>query len=204
MTDADGYPIPAGVTRVEEDIKNSRFISTITHADTVDGARAFIDGVRKGFGDANHNCWAYVVGPPGSTRHVGAGDDGEPSGTAGRPMLAVLLGSGVGDVVVVVTRYFGGVKLGKGGLVRAYSGGVSRCLREMTRDRYVELASIKVTVPYAFVDPLRRLAPDHSAEIIAEVFAADATFNFRLPASRADGFCEAVTDLSNGAARFDR
>ncbi len=204
MTHPSGYPIPAGVTRMEEDIKNSRFITTIAHADTDERVRAFVDDTRAEFADASHNCWAFVVGPPGSTRLVGASDDGEPSGTAGRPMLAVLLGSGVGDIVAVVTRYFGGVKLGKGGLVRAYSGGVARCLRDLERAMYVELVTITVTVTYASVEPLRRIAPAHDVEIVEETFAEDATFTCRLPAAGEETFCREVMDLTGGAARFDR
>jgi len=204
MTRSDGYPIPAGITRVEEEIKNSRFVSTIAHADTVERARVFVEERRGEFADATHNCWAYVVGPPGSTRSVGASDDGEPPGTAGRPMLTVLLGSGVGDIVVVVSRYFGGVKLGRGGLVRAYGGGVSRCLREIKRARYVELVTVTVTVPYAAVEPLRRMAPGHGVQIVDETFEAEATFVCRLPVAGMDAFSQEVMDLTGGAARFDR
>ncbi|NLG62975.1 MAG: hypothetical protein GX539_12100, partial [Candidatus Cloacimonetes bacterium] len=100
-------------------VQRSRFIATLAHAPDVESARAFIEEVRAEFPDATHNCWAFVAGPPGSTSHVGFSDAGEPHGTAGRPMLDVLLHSGIGEVAAVVTRYFGGVKLGKGGLVRA-------------------------------------------------------------------------------------
>src|SRR5690606_17190774 len=125
---AGGYPIPAATHRTEQTIQRSRFIATLAHAPTVDAARARIDDVRAGFPDATHNCWAFLAGPPGSTAHVGFSDAGEPHGTAGRPMLDVLLHSGIGEVAAVVTRYYGGVKLGKGGLVRAYGGAVQHAL----------------------------------------------------------------------------
>ena len=122
------YPIPARTHRVEEEIQRSRFITTLAHTPTLDEARAFVQQMKAEFGDASHNCWAYVVGPPGSSAQIGMSDDGEPHGTAGKPMLTVLLHADVGDVTAVVTRYFGGTKLGKGGLVRAYSGGVQQAL----------------------------------------------------------------------------
>jgi len=109
---AGRYHIPAGAVRVEEEIKRSRFITSLAPAPTVEAARALIAAVSAEFADANHNCWAYVVGPPGSTGQIGMSDDGEPHGTAGRPMLNVLLHSGIGDIVAVVTRYFGGTLLG--------------------------------------------------------------------------------------------
>ncbi len=98
------YPVPARRIRVEEIISRSRFVATMGPAPTAEAARGFIADVRAEFADATHNCYAFVAGPPGSTAQVGMSDDGEPGGTAGRPMLAVLLGSGIGDVVAVVTR----------------------------------------------------------------------------------------------------
>ena len=117
------YNIPQpGLHRCEEIIKRSRFIATVAWAPDVGAAKSFIETIKSEFPDATHNCWAYAAGPPGDTAAVGFSDDGEPHGTAGRPMLNALLHSGIGEAAVVVTRYFGGVKLGSGGLVRAYSG----------------------------------------------------------------------------------
>ena len=108
------YPIPASETRIEMKVKNSRFIATAAPVFSVDEAKAFIARVRDEFSDASHNVPAYQVGfGPSTIAHCS--DDGEPSGTAGRPMLAVVRGSGLGDIAVVVTRYFGGTKLGTGG-----------------------------------------------------------------------------------------
>ena len=123
MTSPHRYLIPAQTFRNTEEIKHSRFITTVGHAPTVEAARSFVTQISQEFSDASHNCWAYVVGP-GTTSQIGMSDAGEPHGTAGRPMLMVLSHSGVGDICAVVTRYFGGKLLGKGGLVKAYSGGV--------------------------------------------------------------------------------
>ena len=203
MTPSQRYPIPAGRHRVEEEIRRSRFITTVGPASTVEEARAFIDSVRQEFPDATHNCWAYVVGPPGSTGQVGLSDDGEPHGTAGRPMLTVLLHSGVGDIVAVVTRYFGGTKLGKGGLVRAYSGGVQRALEGLPLTEKVARVQVQVTLDYASVTPFQRLLPEYEAEVLAQEFGAAATYRLLLPEERLAGFREAVAELTNGRAQVE-
>ena len=113
MNNPNRYPVPAKIQRYSEEIQRSRFITTLGPAHEVAEARDFIDKIRTEFADATHNCWAFLVGPPGSSGHVGMSDDGEPHGTAGRPMLQVLNHAPVGDIVAVVTRYFGGAKLGK-------------------------------------------------------------------------------------------
>lgn len=111
--------IPAAETRVELVVVNSRFIATAAPAFSVEAARAFVGRVRGEFADASHNVPAYLIGH-GAATIAHCHDDGEPAGTAGRPVLAVVQGSGLGDIAVVVTRYFGGTKLGTGRLVRAY------------------------------------------------------------------------------------
>lgn len=194
------YRIPAGPYRVEEEIKRSRFITTLGHAPSVAAARAFIAAVSAEFADANHNCWAYVVGPPGSTGQVGMSDDGEPHGSAGRPMLTVLLHAGVGDIAAVVTRYFGGTLLGVGGLVRAYSGGVQLALATLPTVERVPTVLLDVVVDYTAITPLQRLAPDFEAVIVAQDFGLDATYRIRLPLQQVDAFRAAVTNLTHGQA----
>ncbi len=194
------YPIPDGETSAEEEIKRSRFITTIGPAATVAEARAFIDGVSARFADANHNCWAYVVGPPGSSSQIGISDAGEPHGTAGRPMLNVLLHSGVGDIVAVVTRYFGGTLLGTGGLVRAYSGGVQLALQTLPLLEKRLWAEVSVVLDYSAVTPFQRLLSDYEAELLAQDFAADATFHLRLPEERLAAFTAQLVELTAGLA----
>ena len=197
---AGRYHIPAGAVRVEEEIKRSRFITSLAPAPTVEAARALIAAVSAEFADASHNCWAYVVGPPGSTSQVGMSDDGEPHGTAGRPMLNVLLHSGVGDIVAVVTRYFGGTLLGTGGLVKAYSGGVQLALTSLPTVERVPRAEVLVVVGYSAVTPLQRLLPQYEVEILNQEFETDATFHLRLPQERLAAFSAAVVELTNGQA----
>ncbi|MFP2905431.1 YigZ family protein [Pyxidicoccus sp. 3LFB2] len=196
--DEKRYPIPAGLHRVEQDIQRSRFITTATHAPTVEEAKAFIARVRDEFPDANHNCWAYVVGPPGSTAQVGMSDDGEPHGTAGRPMLTALLHGGVGDVAVVVTRYFGGTLLGKGGLVRAYTASVQQALEGLPTTERVRKVRLAVELEYASIDGVRRLLPEYEAQVVSEEYAATVGYRFELPVTRVEAFRAALTDLTLG------
>jgi uncharacterized YigZ family protein len=197
------YRIPAVEHRVEEEIKRSRFITTVAHTPTVDAAREFIARVSAEFADANHNCWAYVVGPPGSTAQIGMSDDGEPHGTAGRPMLTVLLHSDLGDVSAVVTRYFGGTLLGKGGLVKAYSGGVQLALTGLPTIERVPQATLDVVIDYSAITLFKRMLPDFEAEIDDEDYAADVTFRVTLPQAQQEAFADAVTSLTNGQALID-
>lgn len=198
------YPVPASVHRTEEEIKRSRFITTLGHTPSVAEARAFIASVSAEFSDASHNCWAYVVGPPGSTAQIGMSDAGEPHGTAGRPMLTVLLHSNLGDICAVVTRYFGGALLGKGGLVRAYSGGVQTALSSLPVMEKTPQAELEVMIDYALVTPVKRTLPDFEAELLAEDYAVDVTFHVKLPEEQMDPLIAALTDLTNGQAIFER
>ncbi len=192
------YPIPAARARVEEVILRSRFITTAAPAATPEAARVFIAEMRAEFADASHNCYAFVAGPPGATGQIGMSDDGEPGGTAGRPMLAVLLGSGIGDIAVVVARYFGGTKLGTGGLVRAYSGGVKEVLKALRVQEKVTLARLVAAGPYSYVTPVARLLPDFEAHAVEQTYAADVTWELEVPEERAAALVAALAELSRG------
>jgi uncharacterized YigZ family protein len=195
------YPTPAAQHRAEENVRRSRFITTVAPAPTADAAHAFIDGIRAEFPDATHNCWAFVAGPPGSTAAVGMSDDGEPHGTAGRPMLEVLLHSGLGEVAAVVTRYYGGVKLGKGGLQRAYAGGVRLALEALPRTERVERVELVVVAEYAAVEPLRRAARELDVAVRAEVFGAEVRMDVGVPADAVARFRHAVAEATAGRGR---
>lgn len=197
------YLIPAETCRVEDEIKRSRFITTLAHTSTREDARVFIDQIRAEFPDASHNCWAFLIGPPGMTGNVGMSDDGEPHGTAGRPMLTVLAHSRLGDVVVVVTRYFGGTKLGKGGLVRAYSGGVQHALEKVQCTERVTRITVLATIGYASYTSFKRLLPDFEARIIAEDFGSDITCELAVPTEHVAPFKQAVGNLTRGQAQVE-
>jgi uncharacterized YigZ family protein len=202
MSGASRYTVPAGEHRVEQVIQRSRFVATIARASTIDEAVAFVRRISVEFADATHNCWAYAVGKPGSTDRVGMSDDGEPHGTAGRPMLAMLLRGGVGDIAAVVTRYYGGTKLGTGGLVRAYGGSVQLALDALPLTERVEYAELTAVVGYPHVSALHALLPAFEAEVLGQEYLADATFRLRLPEHRAEDFRAALTDATRGSAKI--
>lgn len=194
---SERYLIPAAETRAELQVLNSRFIATAAPAFTVEEARAFIGRVRAEFADATHNVPAYLIGHgPSVTAHCT--DDGEPSGTAGRPMLAVLQGSGLGDIAVVVTRYFGGTKLGTGGLVRAYGDAVKEVLAVLPRAEKVPTHTVIVEIPYTWVERLRLLIAAHGGEIMDEEFGAEVLVTVRFTTERFPGFHEALREGSHG------
>lgn len=196
------YPVPAARHRVEDVILRSRFITTVDYAPTVEAARTFIAAIKDEFSDATHNCWAYLVGPPGSSSQIGYSDDGEPHGTAGRPMFTVLEHCGLGDIVVVVTRYFGGTKLGKGGLVRAYSGGVQHALESLPTRMHVPTVDLLLSFAYSYITPLQNLLPDFEAQVIERDFGVAVTFHIRLPVEQAEGLQQAVVGLTQGKAEI--
>jgi uncharacterized YigZ family protein len=200
---SERYPIPAGLHRVEEEIDRSRFITTVGYTPTVEAARAFIDQMRVEFANATHNCWAYLVGPPGSTGQIGYSDDSEPHGTAGKPMFTVLQHSGMGDIGAVVTRYFGGILLGKGGLVRAYGGGVKLALETLPRAMHVPKADLLVVIDYASVTPVQRILPEFEAEVQSEDYGVDVTYCLRLPEERAAALQQRLMELTNGQVLID-
>ena len=161
-------------------------------------AQAFIRELSAEFSDATHNCWAYVIGPPGTTSRVGMSDDGEPHGTAGRPMLTVLLHSGVGDVAAVVTRYYGGVKLGTGGLVKAYGGAVQQALATLPLGERIELVELTVRFAFPLIDRVRQLLPAFEAELFDEEYGAEVVYRLRLPQSAGVGLRAALLDATRG------
>ena len=200
MSGASRYPVPASTHRVEQEISRSRFITTIGRASTVDEAQAFIRAVAAEFGGATHTCWAYVVGPPGDTGRIGMSDAGEPHGTAGRPMLNALLHAPVGDVVAVVTRYYGGTKLGTGGLVRAYGGGVQAALATLPVAERIQYVPLVVTVDYARLAAVQQHCAEHEAEIVEQEFAATVRVTLRVPDGNAGRFRAALLDATRGQA----
>lgn len=191
------YLIPAEEARAEIRVKNSQFIATAAPAFSVEEARDFIDRMRREFADAAHNVPAFLIGHgPAVTAHCN--DDGEPSGTAGRPMLAVLEGSGLGDVVVVVTRYFGGTKLGTGGLVRAYTEATKAVLAATPRAEKAATHAVMMAVPYPLFAQVKRLVGEHNGRILDETFAADVTVAARFTTAAFPGFQAALQELSAG------
>ena len=142
----ESWLIPAAPVTVVEEIKKSRFITMLAHTDGVEAAKAFVESVRAEHPDARHHCVAWVAGAPDDSQQLGFSDDGEPAGTAGKPMLAQLMGSGVGEITAVVVRYYGGILLGTGGLVKAYGGGVNQALEEKLGSNEERMERMRQTI----------------------------------------------------------
>jgi len=189
--------VPNGDIRTEITVMNSRFIASLGPAFSVEQARDFIARIKSEFQDASHNVPAFLIGhSPSVIAHCT--DDGEPSGTAGRPVLSVLQGSGLGDIVIVVTRYFGGTKLGKGGLVRAYGDAARQALKKTPLAEKVVTHTVMFAVPYNLYEPAKILLDRHKGQILDEVFAGDVTITGRFRPEDLDRFQPQLNELSNG------
>ena len=192
------YIIPAGYGEAEYIDKKSRFIGQVQHAGSVSEAMAFVESVRRKHADATHNVWAYVLAD-GQMRWS---DDGEPGGTSGQPTLNVFRSANVCDVVCVVTRYFGGILLGSGGLVRAYSKAASMALEAAGRARMAEWQSVAVECSYAHYERLRRLLEGEGAQDMSGDFAEFVTVTCLLPAGVPEQIGGRITDMTAGGARM--
>lgn len=177
---------------------NSRFIASLAPAFSVEAARAFIARVREEYPDATHHVPVYLVGG-GESVIEHCSDAGEPAGTAGRPALAVLRGSGLGDVAVVITRYFGGTKLGTGGLVRAYSEAMRTVVEAAPRAQKVLAHTVMLELPYRLLERLRLVVKAQGGKILDEAFGEQVTLTMRFPVGHLDAFQQALSELSNGA-----
>lgn len=184
---------------MEQVIDRSRFICTVERVRSTEEAQAFIKAMNAEFADATHNCWAYVVGAPGSTDRIGMSDDGEPHGTAGRPMLTVLQHCGVGEIAAVVTRYYGGTKLGTGGLVKAYGGAVQEALQSLATIERVDTVMVTFEVGYALIGAVQQLLPTLDVEIESQAFAEQAAFTVKLPRSNLTTLTAQLQNLTRGA-----
>jgi uncharacterized YigZ family protein len=196
------YPVPAIEIRRETIVVNSRFIASLAPTFSVDEAKAFIKRIRAEFHDASHNVPAYLIGG-GNSVLAHTSDDGEPSGTAGRPALAVLHGSGLGDVTVVITRYFGGTKLGTGGLVRAYTKAAQLVVKDVPRAIKMMTYTVMLALPYPLLERVRLLSKTFNGEILDETFTADVTMTLRFPIDQFDAFQAALQELSAGKLRAE-
>ncbi|WP_252106862.1 MULTISPECIES: YigZ family protein [unclassified Halomonas] len=148
-------------------IEKSQFIAWLCHAPTPEAFEALLKAARTAHPGASHHCSAFIAGPPGEQTHIGFSDDGEPGGTAGRPMYQALLGSGLGEIGCVVTRYFGGTKLGTGGLARAYAQSVNKALETLPTREIVERTSYRVKVDFAQEAQARAYFDEQSAPIVS-------------------------------------
>jgi len=191
------YRIPAERTRTEIMVVNSRFITTAVPVFSVEEAREFIHEIKKEFSDASHNVPVFLIGF-GQSVTAHCSDDGEPSGTAGRPALAVIQGSGLGDIAVVVTRYFGGTKLGTGGLVRAYTDAVKAVLEVLPLAEKVPTHTVMLVLPYSLYEQTKLIVQEHDGKILDEEFGADITITIQFMVEQFEPFNQKMIELSRG------
>lgn len=188
------YPVPAGTLERETVIRKSRFIARVAPVQERDQVKALAQQAWREHPDARHVCWAYQIGPPDSAAEAGMNDDGEPSGTAGKPILNVIQHKDMGDVVVIVIRYFGGIKLGAGGLLRAYAGAAESVLSAVGRQQIRPMAEVVISLPFAMEQPLRHWCEQHGAEPAEALYGEGVTLTVSLPEDQVEplvAFCQA-------------
>ena len=188
------FRVPFGPSETEFTEKRSRFIGHLLPVETEEQAREFIAQMKKKYYDARHNCWCYLIG--GDTMRYG--DDGEPQGTAGQPMLNVFQRENVTNVVCVVTRYFGGVLLGTGGLVRAYTQSTQAGIDAAQLVVVSRCVDLRIRIAYPRYEQLMRLAEDHGAKVLSTDFADAVTINLRMLDGTQQPLLDALTALERG------
>jgi len=186
------YPTPAGTAEAEIKEKGSRFLAVIGPAADEEAAKGALAALERQYPDATHHCWAWRVGAPPRER---SSDAGEPAGTAGMPILHVLRGAGLSDAVAVVVRWFGGTKLGKGGLARAYSAAARAALGALPVLTRVPTVQLVLNVPYERVGAVKRLIHPPQVELAAEEYCNEARLVLAVHEERQAGLREALADL---------
>lgn len=196
------YLIPLQPAVFEEEIKKSVFITQLAHTPSIDSAKAFIEQVRRAHPSARHHCWGFVAGRPENSMLWGFSDDGEPSGTAGKPILAQLSGSGVGEVTAVVTRYSGGIKLGTGGLVKAYGGGVGQALKLLQTIEKKITTNLRLELDYGFLPIVQAMLPQFNAVEVSAEYSDHVVLVVEIERRDAAVFTQAVINKSGAKANI--
>lgn len=189
-----GYPVPAQAQVREILVRKSRFIARALPATSREQALAHVEQARNDHPDARHHCWAYLIGNPASASAAAMDDDGEPGGTAGKPILNVIQHKAIGDVLVVVIRYFGGIKLGAGGLTRAYAQATEAVLSETPVERHEPHHTASLRLDFAHEQILRHWADEHAATVLGVAYGEQVEIQLDLPETVHDelaGFCAA-------------
>ncbi|WP_281630692.1 YigZ family protein [Vibrio sp. St2] len=194
------YLIPAQLALFEEEIKKSVFITQLAHTPSIEAAKAFVEQVKAQHSDARHNCWGFVAGRPEDSMQWGFSDDGEPSGTAGKPILAQLSGSGVGEITAVVTRYSGGIKLGTGGLVKAYGGGVQQALKSLQTIEKKITTKLLLELDYGFIAIVQALLPQFSAQEVETDYSEQVKMVVEIELRYVSDFTQTIINKSGAKA----
>ena len=199
---AQSYLSLSGECFTQKVIEKSKFIATSRHVCGEEEARAFIAEISKKYSDATHNCYAYISDNLGNFPRFS--DDGEPQGTAGMPMLEVLKNNKLYEVAVVVTRYFGGIKLGAGGLVRAYAGAVAENIAAAQKVLYETCSESVYTVDYSGVDGIMKFFSEHGADVISTEYLNEVHFTAAIKKSVEEQFNAALVNTLNGRVRIKK
>jgi uncharacterized YigZ family protein len=200
MSQKSSYLLPAERIEIEQEIKKSRFIATVGHAADKESAMRFIEEISAKYPGASHNTYAFIAGNPNGGADVGFNDDGEIGGTAGKPILSVLQMRGIGEVVAVVTRYFGGTRLGTGGLVRAYSGTITMALDEIKLKERVHLVEIKIVSGYEFENSIRLVLDKMAVTIKDALYSEEVIITADVPESIANEIKSEIMNSTRGQA----
>ena len=190
------YFIPAAPVQFEEEIKKSHFITYLAHTPGIEAAKAFVEQIKTQHSGARHNCWAFVAGRPQDSLLWGFSDDGEPSGTAGKPILAQLSGSGVGEMTAVVTRYYGGIRLGTGGLVKAYGGGVQQALKLLQTIEKKITTKLNLTLDYGLVALAQSVMSQFDAVEVQSQYSESVHLVVELEVLNVDAFTQSLINKS--------
>lgn len=172
---SQGYLVPQGTQERETEVKKSRFIARAARVTTREEAIAVLERVRHDHPQARHHCWAYLLGNPDAASSAATSDAGEPAGTAGKPILGVIQHKRIGDVIVVVTRYFGGIKLGAGGLVRAYAGAAEAVLSALVLVEQVAWVGVELALDFSQEQAVRHWAQSNCAEVGSVAYGTGVT-----------------------------
>ncbi|MGR5207938.1 MULTISPECIES: YigZ family protein [Vibrio] len=194
------YLIPAELMQFEEEIKKSLFITYLAHTPSVEAAKAFVEQIKSKHSDARHNCWGFVAGRPEDSMKWGFSDDGEPSGTAGKPILAQLSGSGVGEITAIVTRYYGGIRLGTGGLVKAYGGGVQQALKQLQTIEKKITTKLRLELDYGFIPIAQSLMPQFGAAEVDAEYSDQVVLIVEIELREVSAFTQAIINKSGAKA----
>lgn len=191
------YPIPKSLTRHEIKVSNSRFITTVANTEDTDAVKNLLNNIRTEMSSANHHVYAFRLGF-GNSVIEGMSDDGEPSGTSGPPTLQVLRGSGLGDVTVVTSRFFGGTKLGTGGLVRAYTEAAKQALKITPVVEKVARTSLSIDLPYSLYEPFQRIIHHYDVIMLRETFAVHVQIELAIRSSQVSSIYDEINALGAG------
>ncbi|MDL9984709.1 IMPACT family protein [Providencia rettgeri] len=193
------YLIPAETISFTEEIKKSQFITYLAHTDGIEAAKDYIQSIKAQYPDARHHCWAFVAGRPDDSQKLGFSDDGEPTGTAGKPIMAQLLGSNLGEVTCVVVRYFGGIKLGTGGLVKAYGNGAQQALKILPTKTKVPQKIFNLVCDYSLINAIEQLLVQVNGTVLHSDYNETVSLQIAIPATLEQEVNDKLRDISRGA-----